>query len=74
MAETKKCEVCDQEIGTSEKTCPKCGTNFEELEEEVKVVTRAQNVAQKRAKAAVPPEPEKPAKKSIFRSLAPKGK
>jgi uncharacterized C2H2 Zn-finger protein len=73
MPETKKCEVCDQEIGASETTCPKCGTIFAELEDEVKVVTRAQIVAEKRRKAAIPPklEPEaKPARKSVFRSLA----
>ena len=71
--ETKKCEVCDQEIGESETTCPKCGVVFADLNEEVKVVQRAQTVAQKRAKAALPPEPVKPAKRSIFRSLGSKG-
>jgi hypothetical protein len=73
MDATKNCEVCEQEIGASEKVCPKCSTDFEALEEELKVVERARTVAEKRRKAALPPEtkPEvKPAKRSIFRSLA----
>jgi RNA polymerase subunit RPABC4/transcription elongation factor Spt4 len=75
MPETKECEVCSQIIGSSEKVCPKCGTDFDALEDEVKVVQRAQSVAAKRAKAIVPPEPPPPAKKpSIFRSLAAKEK
>jgi len=76
MAETKKCEVCEQEIGANETKCPKCGTDFAELEDEVKVVTRAQTVAEKRKKAAAPVAPEvtTPVKRSIFKSLAtPKG-
>jgi len=74
--ETKTCEVCDQVIGKSEKICPKCSTDFDALEDEVKVVTRAQTVAERRRKAALPPEPKpepEPAKHSVFRSLAPKG-
>jgi hypothetical protein len=51
---TKKCEACDAEIGESEKDCPKCGVNFEELETAVKTVTTAQAVAEKRRKAANP--------------------
>jgi hypothetical protein len=51
---TKKCEACDAEIGESEKECPKCGVNFEELEVAVKTVTTAQAVAEKRRKAADP--------------------
>lgn len=73
MAETKKCEVCDAEIGTSETTCPKCGTIFVELEDEIKVISRGAAVIEKRKKAAQPapePEPEAPKRKSVFRSLA----
>lgn len=76
MAETKQCEVCEQQIGSNETKCPKCSTVFEELEQEVAVVTRAQTVAEKRRRAALPPEPSPeviPAKKSIFRSLSKKG-
>lgn len=74
MPETKKCEVCDAEIGKSETACPACKINFEELEGEVTVVTRAQVVADKRKKAAAPPTPTpepatEPAKKSVFASL-----
>jgi RNA polymerase subunit RPABC4/transcription elongation factor Spt4 len=75
MPATKKCEVCEQEIGESEKVCPKCATDFEAMEDEIRVVTRAQIVAERRRKAALPPEPEvkpEPAKRSVFRSLAPK--
>ena len=51
---TKICESCDAEIGFNEKTCPKCGIDFEELEVAVKTVTTAQKVAEKRRKAADP--------------------
>jgi uncharacterized Zn finger protein (UPF0148 family) len=75
---TKQCEACDQEIGASETTCPKCGVVFEDLEGEVAVVTRAMTVAEKRKKKAEaeaeaerlrnePPAP--PKKKSFLRSL-----
>ncbi len=78
MAETKKCEVCDQEIGSTEVKCPKCGVEFETLEEEVTVVTRAMTIAEKRKKAKADAEeaerlknalPEPPKKKSILASL-----
>lgn len=71
MADTKTCENCEAEIGTSETTCPKCSVVFEELEQEVKVVERASNVSAKRkAKAAPPVVPPPAAKsKSIFSSL-----
>jgi septal ring factor EnvC (AmiA/AmiB activator) len=82
--ETKKCDVCDQEIGASETKCPKCGVEFEVLEEEIGVVTRAMTVSEKRKarekekadkeEAARKEKEEKehpkpPEKKSIFRSL-----
>lgn len=74
MAETKKCEVCEQEIGSNEEVCPKCGTDFKALEEEIGVIQRAHSVIEKRKKAATPPEPEPaPApkkKRSIFTSLS----
>jgi uncharacterized C2H2 Zn-finger protein len=69
---TKICENCETEIGINEESCPKCGVNFADLEDEVKVVTRAHAVAEKRRKKTEPvvianPTPEK---KSIFKSLA----
>lgn len=75
MAETKVCENCEQEIGASEKVCPKCGTDFEALEQEIGVIERAQKVLTKRNKVKETPTPEtKPAaKKSIFASLTRKG-
>jgi hypothetical protein len=48
---TKKCESCDAEIGESEKSCPKCGVDFEELEDTVKTVDTATKVLEKRRKA-----------------------
>ena len=76
MAETKKCEHCDAEIGATETSCPKCGVNFEELEEVISTLDKANKVLEKRRKAAQPPEPPAPpapAKKktgiSLFRSL-----
>lgn len=75
MAETKKCEVCDQEIGATEKVCPKCGTDFEELEEAVSVIELANKVTEKRRKARETPPPNEPPpttgkKKGAFSSLA----
>lgn len=52
--ETKKCESCDAEIGTSETNCPKCGVDFEELEDAVATVSKAQAIIDKRKKAAEP--------------------
>lgn len=74
MAETKKCWNCEQEIGTSEKICPKCQVNLDMLEEEMTVVDRANKALERKRKAEdpplPPPTPPVPAKKkSIFRSL-----
>lgn len=78
MPETKVCEVCDQEIGATETKCPKCGTEFEELESEVGAVSRCLTVIEKRkareAKAAAEKEarehpPALPKKKSFLASL-----
>lgn len=79
--ETKTCEVCEATVGKTEVKCPACGVEFEALEEEVGIVTRAMTVAEKRRKAkeatpepAPTPQPQpitdEPKKKSIFRSLA----
>jgi hypothetical protein len=73
--ETKKCEVCDQEIGSSETVCPKCGTDFATLEEQVKSADTVLSVLEKRRKAkakpAPAPEPAPATEKhpSIFRAL-----
>lgn len=48
---TKKCEACDQEIGESEKVCPKCGVDYEELEDTIKGLSVAETVREKRKKA-----------------------
>lgn len=70
MPDTKKCEACDAEVGVSETKCPACNVVFEDLEQEVKVVTRAQEVAAKRKAKETPPPPPAPEKKaSIFNSL-----
>lgn len=74
---TKICEACDQEIGSTEETCPKCATNFAELEETLGVFDRVKKVAEKRAakKAAddarnAPPAPVVKKKKTFMASLA----
>lgn len=62
-ANTKKCEYCDETIGKSETKCPKCGTDFEALEEDVKAIERANKVIEKRKAKDAPPEP-KPTEKT----------
>jgi RNA polymerase subunit RPABC4/transcription elongation factor Spt4 len=54
---TKHCEACDAEIGKDEKVCPKCAVDFDELEETVTAIDRANAVLAKRKAKAVPPEP-----------------
>jgi ribosomal protein S27AE len=73
----KKCfnPDCLQEIDDKETECPKCGVVFADLEEEVKVVSRAQRIADERKKAVPPPTVQPPAtqpakRKSLFASLA----
>src|SRR5260221_374375 len=73
-SETKKCIECDQEIGKSETTCPKCGADLAELEQEMEVVSRANRLLEKRKAQATPTPitetPTAPKKKtSIFSSL-----
>jgi RNA polymerase subunit RPABC4/transcription elongation factor Spt4 len=58
-SDTKVCDSCDAVIGKSEKDCPKCGVNFEELEDAVTTLTKAQEVIDKR-KAKVAPVPDTP--------------
>jgi phage FluMu protein Com len=77
MAEptTKICDSCDAEVGIIEKKCPKCSIDFEELEEAVTAVSKAQEVLEKRRKkkeqeAAPPPTPPPAKKKSPFGGLA----
>jgi uncharacterized C2H2 Zn-finger protein len=48
---TKKCEVCEADIGETEVKCPKCGVEFSELEETVTAVERANQILEKRRKA-----------------------
>jgi hypothetical protein len=82
--ETKTCESCDAVIGKSEKVCPKCQIDFEELEDAVATVGKAQSVLAKRkateeaaktcpkCKAAKHDGPCKTSptkKKSVFQSL-----
>jgi hypothetical protein len=52
--ETKVCDACDAVIGKSEKTCPKCSVDFEELEDTVASVSKAQAIIEKRKKATEP--------------------
>lgn len=67
---TKACDACGQEIGASEKECPKCGVDFEELEDAIATVSKAQEVIEKRKAVASPKPPEKKEEsKKPFRSL-----
>lgn len=81
--ETKICPSCDAVIGKSETVCPSatCGVDFEELEDNIAAVEKAQAILEKRRKANQPkpctkcskvhegecPAPEK--KKSGLRGL-----
>jgi RNA polymerase subunit RPABC4/transcription elongation factor Spt4 len=55
--ETKTCENCDKVIGASESKCPSCGVVFEELEDAVATVDRANSILAKRKARTAPPEP-----------------
>jgi hypothetical protein len=73
MPETKKCDACDQEIGASEKVCPKCEVDFEELEDAVATVSKAQEVIERRKAATAEKdkknEPKPTGNKKPLRSL-----
>ena len=51
---TKTCEACDAVIGASETKCPKCGIDFEELEDALTSVEKANAILEKRRKAKEP--------------------
>lgn len=53
--ESKVCEACEAKVGKDDKVCPACGVDFEELEEAVSVVDRANKVL---AKRNIKPQPE----------------
>jgi hypothetical protein len=82
--ETKICDGCDAEIGTSETKCPRCGEDLTELEEMVSAVDKANNALAKRKareekarKDRETPTPTPAAKKSFserMRSLGRIGK
>lgn len=67
---TKKCEVCDAEIGKDEKVCPKCNADFDELEETVTAVDRASAVIAKRKAKAVPESTTTPTPEAKPKGLA----
>lgn len=74
---TKECISCDQVIGESEKVCPKCGVNQEEVELHLAELERAQNILRKRRKKATKqttepvtqPAKEPTKKKGLFKGL-----
>ena len=75
--ETKICDNCDATIAKSEKVCPKCNVDTEELEELVSSVERANQIAEKRRKRNAPapePAPAPAVKESISRRLRGLGK
>ena len=52
---TRTCDNCDVIIAKTEKICPACKTDLEELDENVKAVEAAQKVIEKRKKKTAPP-------------------
>lgn len=77
--ETKVCPLCDATIGKTDATCPSCNEEIENVDEEAKVVERANKLLEKRRLKANPPTPPVPQpqpkkKTSIFQSLALKKK
>jgi RNA polymerase subunit RPABC4/transcription elongation factor Spt4 len=52
--DTKVCESCDAVIGKNETECPKCKVNFEELEDTIATIDKAEEVRAKRKKATEP--------------------
>ena len=55
--ETKICDNCYAEVGKSETVCPKCGTNFAELDELVNTIEQGNAISEKRKKRNAPPAP-----------------
>ena len=74
-AETKTCPDCEQVIGATEATCPKCQWDFESFDDEtLSKLERAQGVLRKRQKAREEEElkknpPKPPKKKNFFAGL-----
>lgn len=46
----KLCEACDKEIGDNDAKCPACGVVFEELNDAVSAVEKANAILEKRRK------------------------
>ena len=74
---TRKCWGCDEVVGVSEKTCPKCKLDFALADEEDNIVSRAWARLKKKREAekggkppVVPPVPPKDEPKHIFRALS----
>jgi RNA polymerase subunit RPABC4/transcription elongation factor Spt4 len=55
--ETQTCENCEAVISTTETKCPKCGVVFEDLNDAIATVERAQTIIEKRKAKAAPPAP-----------------
>lgn len=71
-AETKKCPDCEQEIGTTETSCPKCGCDLELINDEtISNFERVVKIVEKRKPKPTPalPVPEPKRKRSLFDSL-----
>jgi len=55
---TRTCPECEQEIGETEKNCPKCGLDLDEFSEEIlSNLDRGISIVEKRRKKKTPPEP-----------------
>lgn len=77
-ATTRKCWGCDETVGASETSCPKCKLDFSIADEEDSIVERAWARLKKKREASkggkkddTPPTPPKPAARAhIFKALA----
>jgi hypothetical protein len=69
--DTKECPSCDAVIGKTEKTCPKCSVDLDELEDTLTTVEKANAILEKRRKKTLPLEPPPAPKKKTnkLRSL-----
>lgn len=77
MEDTKECPNCNVKVGKDEKICPSCKVDFDELEDAVTTVDRANKILEKRRTPPAPPAPEvpptpvhqPPAKRNVLTSL-----
>ena len=75
--ETKECESCGAKVGKSEKVCPACKLDFDELEDNLKNLDLLDKVRDSRKKKASTPTTTVTAtvtvKKKLFGGLVKRG-